>query len=86
MRVVHSEATLIHSVNVTRAEALAAFGNDQVYMEKFLEKPRHIEFQCSPTTTATHLPRRARLLHAAPSPEGGRGGPAPGSQPSSVGP
>jgi acetyl-CoA carboxylase biotin carboxylase subunit len=45
MRVVHSEATLIHSVGVTRAEALAAFGNDQVYMEKFLEKPRHIEFQ-----------------------------------------
>jgi len=45
MRVVHSEATLVHSVNVTRAEALAAFGNDQVYMEKFLERPRHIEFQ-----------------------------------------
>jgi len=45
MRVVHSEATLIHSVSVTRAEALAAFGNDQVYMEKFLERPRHIEFQ-----------------------------------------
>jgi len=45
MRVVHSEATLLHSINVTRAEALAAFGNDQVYMEKFLEKPRHIEFQ-----------------------------------------
>jgi acetyl-CoA carboxylase biotin carboxylase subunit len=45
MRVVHSEATLLHSVNVTRAEALAAFGNDQVYMEKFLETPRHIEFQ-----------------------------------------
>ena len=45
MRVVHSEATLLHSVGVTRAEALAAFGNDQVYMEKFLEKPRHIEFQ-----------------------------------------
>ena len=45
MRVVHSDATLLHSVGVTKAEALAAFGNDQVYMEKFLEKPRHIEFQ-----------------------------------------
>jgi acetyl-CoA carboxylase biotin carboxylase subunit len=45
MRVVHSEATLLHSISVTRAEALAAFGNDQVYMEKFLERPRHIEFQ-----------------------------------------
>ncbi|MFZ9653846.1 MAG: acetyl-CoA carboxylase biotin carboxylase subunit, partial [Steroidobacteraceae bacterium] len=45
MRVVHNPAALIHSINVTRSEALAAFGNDQVYMEKFLEKPRHIEFQ-----------------------------------------
>ena len=45
MRVVHSEASLPNAVNVTRAEALAAFGNDQVYMEKFLERPRHIEFQ-----------------------------------------
>ena len=45
MRVVHSEATLLHSISVTRAEAQAAFGNDQVYMEKFLDKPRHIEFQ-----------------------------------------
>jgi len=45
MRVVHSDATLLHSVGVTRAEALAAFGNEQVYMEKFLERPRHIEFQ-----------------------------------------
>src|SRR6188472_3262222 len=45
MRVVHSDATLLHSVGVTKAEALAAFGNDQVYMEKFLDKPRHIEFQ-----------------------------------------
>jgi acetyl-CoA carboxylase biotin carboxylase subunit len=33
MRVVHSEATLVHSVHVTRAEALAAFGNEQVYAE-----------------------------------------------------
>ncbi|MGC3979665.1 MAG: acetyl-CoA carboxylase biotin carboxylase subunit [Steroidobacteraceae bacterium] len=45
MRVVHSEATLINAINVTQAEALAAFGNGQVYMEKFLEKPRHIEIQ-----------------------------------------
>ena len=45
MRVVHNPAALIHSINVTRSEALAAFGNDQVYMEKFLEKPRLIEFQ-----------------------------------------
>jgi len=45
MRVVHSEATLLNAINVTQAEAAAAFGNDQVYMEKFLERPRHIEFQ-----------------------------------------
>src|SRR5574339_25126 len=45
MRVVYGDANLLHAVSVTRAEALAAFGNDQVYMEKFLEKPRHIEFQ-----------------------------------------
>ena len=45
MRDVHNAAALLHSINVTRSEALAAFGNDQVYMEKFLEKPRHIEFQ-----------------------------------------
>jgi acetyl-CoA carboxylase biotin carboxylase subunit len=45
MRAVHSEAALLHSINVAKAEALAAFGNDTVYMEKFLEKPRHIEFQ-----------------------------------------
>jgi acetyl-CoA carboxylase biotin carboxylase subunit len=45
MRVVHSEAALLNSINVTQQEAAAAFGNPQVYMEKFLEKPRHIEFQ-----------------------------------------
>jgi acetyl-CoA carboxylase, biotin carboxylase subunit len=45
MRVVHVEAALINAINVTQQEALAAFGNGQVYMEKFLEKPRHIEFQ-----------------------------------------
>ncbi len=45
MRVVHTDASLLNAINVTKAEALAAFGNDQVYMEKFLERPRHIEFQ-----------------------------------------
>jgi acetyl-CoA carboxylase biotin carboxylase subunit len=45
MRVVHAEAALLNAINVTTQEAQAAFGNPQVYMEKFLEKPRHIEFQ-----------------------------------------
>lgn len=45
MRVVHSEASLIAAITVTQAEARAAFGNETVYMEKFLETPRHIEFQ-----------------------------------------
>ena len=45
MRVVHSEGGLINAIGVTRSEALAAFGNDMVYMEKFLERPRHVEFQ-----------------------------------------
>lgn len=45
MRVVHSEATLLNAISLTRAEAAAAFDNDMVYMEKYLENPRHIEFQ-----------------------------------------
>jgi acetyl-CoA carboxylase biotin carboxylase subunit len=45
MRVVHNETALVNSVNLTKSEAGAAFGNDTVYMEKFLERPRHIEFQ-----------------------------------------
>jgi acetyl-CoA carboxylase biotin carboxylase subunit len=45
MRVVHTEAALINAVNMTRSEAGAAFGNPVVYMEKFLENPRHIEIQ-----------------------------------------
>ena len=44
-RQVHTEAALIASVNMTKAEAQAAFGNPVVYMEKYLEKPRHIEIQ-----------------------------------------
>ena len=45
MRVVHSEASLTAAISVTQAEARSAFNNETVYMEKFLEAPRHIEFQ-----------------------------------------
>lgn len=45
MRVVHTEAALINAVNMTKAEAQSAFGNPMVYMEKYLENPRHIEIQ-----------------------------------------
>ncbi len=45
MRVVQTEAALINAVTLTQGEALAAFGNGTVYMEKFLEQPRHIEIQ-----------------------------------------
>ena len=60
MRVVYSEATLLNAVSLTRAEALAAFGNDTVYMEKFLENPRHVEFQVLSDThgNAVHLGER----------------------------
>jgi acetyl-CoA carboxylase, biotin carboxylase subunit len=45
MRTVHTEAALINAVQMTRTEAAAAFNNPSVYMEKFLENPRHIEIQ-----------------------------------------
>jgi len=45
MRVVHGEASLKNAISLTRSEAAAAFGNDTVYMEKYLEHPRHIEIQ-----------------------------------------
>ncbi|MFQ5659037.1 MAG: acetyl-CoA carboxylase biotin carboxylase subunit [Gammaproteobacteria bacterium] len=45
MRVVFSEATLRNAITLTRSEAAAAFGDDTIYMEKFLEHPRHIEIQ-----------------------------------------
>lgn len=45
MRVVHTEAALINAVTMTRQEAQTAFGNPVVYMEKFLEYPRHVEIQ-----------------------------------------
>src|SRR6188768_1783077 len=45
MRVVREESALMSSIDTTKAEAKAAFGNDMVYMEKFLENPRHVEIQ-----------------------------------------
>lgn len=45
MRVVHTEASLLKSKHITQTEAKAAFGDDTVYLEKFLENPRHVEVQ-----------------------------------------
>ncbi len=45
MRVVHTEGALVNAISLTKSEAGAAFGNDTVYMEKYLEHPRHIEVQ-----------------------------------------
>ncbi|MDX5151064.1 MAG: acetyl-CoA carboxylase biotin carboxylase subunit [Acidiferrobacterales bacterium] len=45
MRVVHTEAHLLNAIALTQAEAGAAFNNSTVYMEKFLDNPRHVEFQ-----------------------------------------
>ena len=45
MRVVHEPSQLLEACAMTRSEAMAAFGNDVLYMEKFLEQPRHVEFQ-----------------------------------------
>lgn len=45
MRVVHTESHLINAIALTRSEAKAAFNNDKVYLEKYLQNPRHIEIQ-----------------------------------------
>jgi acetyl-CoA carboxylase biotin carboxylase subunit len=60
MRVVHAEASLTAAITVTKAEARAAFGNDTVYMEKFLDHPRHVEIQVIADShgNAVHLGER----------------------------
>ncbi len=78
MRVVRGEAALLNAISLTRNEAAAAFGNDQVYMEKFLENPRHIEFQVLADSygNAIHLGERdcsmqrrhQKMLEEAPAP------------------
>ncbi|HWP94740.1 MAG TPA: acetyl-CoA carboxylase biotin carboxylase subunit [Gammaproteobacteria bacterium] len=79
MRVVHSEAALLNAISMTRAEARAAFGNDAVYMEKFLEHPRHVEFQVLADAhgNAVHLGtrdcsmqrRHQKVIEEAPAPD-----------------
>ncbi len=60
MRVVHSEANLLSAISLTKNEAGTAFGNDTVYMEKYLENPRHVEIQVLADThgNAIHLGER----------------------------
>ena len=78
MRVVHTEANLIQSVQMTQGEAASAFNNPVVYMEKFLGNPRHIEIQVLSDThgNAIHLGERdcsmqrrhQKVLEEAPAP------------------
>jgi acetyl-CoA carboxylase biotin carboxylase subunit len=78
MRVVHTEAALLNAVRLTRGEARAAFNNDVVYMEKFLETPRHVEFQVLADShgNAVHLGdrdcsmqrRHQKVIEEAPAP------------------
>lgn len=78
MRVVHNEAVLLSSVEVTQAEAAAAFGSSVVYLEKFLQKPRHVEIQviADGQGNAIHLGdrdcslqrRHQKVLEEAPAP------------------
>ena len=60
MRVVNAEGSLLNAIQLTKSEAAAAFGNDEVYMEKYLEKPRHIEIQVLADShgNAIHLAER----------------------------
>ncbi len=79
MRVVHNEAALINSVQVTQSEAGAAFGSDVVYLEKFLQKPRHVEIQviADGQGNAIHLGdrdcslqrRHQKVIEEAPAPD-----------------
>ena len=79
MRVVHTEAALLNAVNMTRTEAQAAFANPVVYLENYLEQPRHIEIQVLATTTRTpcylgerdcSLQRRhQKVIEEAPAPD-----------------
>ncbi|MCR6652153.1 MAG: acetyl-CoA carboxylase biotin carboxylase subunit [Cellvibrionaceae bacterium] len=78
MRVVHTESALMNSIQLTKSEAKAAFGDDTVYMEKFLQNPRHVEVQVlsDGQGNAVHLfdrdcslqRRHQKVLEEAPAP------------------
>ncbi|MDZ7657303.1 MAG: acetyl-CoA carboxylase biotin carboxylase subunit [Sulfurimicrobium sp.] len=78
MRVVHTEAALLNAVSMTRTEAQSFFGNPMIYMEKFLQHPRHIEIQvlADEHGNAVHLGERdcsmqrrhQKVLEEAPAP------------------
>ncbi|MDB2344458.1 acetyl-CoA carboxylase biotin carboxylase subunit, partial [Porticoccaceae bacterium] len=71
MRVVENEQSLINAINITKTEAAAAFGDSTVYMEKFLQNPRHVEVQvlADGQGCAIHLgDRDCSLLEEAPAP------------------
>jgi len=78
MRVVHTEAALLNAISVTKSEAGAAFGDSTVYMEKFLQNPRHVEIQVMSDGqgSAIHLGdrdcslqrRHQKVLEEAPAP------------------
>jgi hypothetical protein len=53
MRQVAGESELQSALEAAQSEAASAFGNSEVYLEKVVEKPRHIEFKSSPTSTET---------------------------------
>ena len=75
MKVARTAEDLDMAIKTARAEAKAAFGDDSVYLEKYLEKPRHIEVQVfGDGKRQRHPSGRARLLAAAPAPEGHGGG------------
>ena len=74
MKVVPDEDQLESLMSQAASEARSAFGDDTVYMEKYLGDPRHIEFQVFGDGKGRRdPPRRARLLAPAPPPEGARG-------------